>query len=511
MRAAVRHLILVLGDQLSPKLSSLAAIRKDVDVVVMCEVMEEATYVSHHKKKIAFIFSAMRHFADELRQAGFHVHYVTLDDPGNSGSFAGELARAVERFKPEAVRVTEPAEWRVLEHMKSLSEQVVCAVDILPDERFICSHAEFAAWAKGRKSLTMEYFYRDMRRKTGLLMQDGAPLGGRWNFDSENRKPASPDLLRPRRHATAPDAVTLQVIELVEQVFPNNFGTTAGFKFAVTRSDAERALDAFVEDYLPQFGETQDAMLQSDPVLNHSLISFYLNNGLLDPLSVCRAAERSYFQGLSPLNSVEGFIRQIIGWREYVRGIYWLYMPDYAGSNFFGNTRPLPSFYWTGKTEMNCVATVVSETSANAYAHHIQRLMITGNFAMLAGVDPGAIHRWYLEVYADEYEWVELPNVIGMSQYADGGKLASKPYAASANYISRMSDYCESCHYDPRLRIGARACPFNALYWDFLARNHEKLRGNLRLKQVYATWERMENSDRIALRRQAEEFLARLS
>jgi deoxyribodipyrimidine photolyase-related protein len=511
MTVRVRNLILVLGDQLSPGLSSLQGTDKDRDLILLCEVMEEATYVGHHKKKLAFVFSAMRHFAEELREAGYRVHYVTLDDAGNSGSFGGELARAIKTFKPEAVRVTEPGEWRVLEHLRSWSRWLGCRVDILPDNRFLCSHAQFAEWASGRRSLTMEHFYREMRRMTGLLMQGGTPLGGRWNFDADNRKPASPDLLRPRREGIEPDAITRNAIELVERRFPDNVGTTAQFDFAVTRRDAEHALDTFIADFLPQFGETQDAMLQDDGFLNHSLLSFYLNIGLLDPLPVCRAAERAYLQGLAPINAVEGFIRQIIGWREYMRGIYWLYMPAYADSNFFENTRPLPSFYWTGDTDMNCVATVVKDTLANAYAHHIQRLMITGNFALLAGIDPKAVHRWYLEVYADAYEWVELPNVVGMSQYADGGVLGSKPYAASGNYISRMSDYCESCRFDPRLRLGPDACPFNALYWDFLARNREKLRGNQRLTQAYATWQRINERDQEALRRQAEQFLAALS
>lgn len=391
--------------------------------------------------------------------------------------------------------------------MKSWSALTGAELHILPDRRFICAHAEFRQWAEGRKSLTMEYFYREMRRKTGLLMDGDEPVGGRWNFDAENRKPAVPDMLRPKHARFTPDAVTREIIDLVEKVFSDNFGTTDGFGFAVTRDQAEHALRNFIEDFLPSFGETQDAMLQGDAFMNHSLLSFYINIGLLDPLAVCQAAEREYRQGRAPLNAVEGFIRQIIGWREFVRGVYWMKMPDYAEVNFLEAERPLPAFYWTGETDMNCIHTVVKETIAHAYAHHIQRLMITGNFAMLAGVDPRAVHRWYLEVYADAYEWVELPNVIGMSQYADGGLLGTKPYAASGNYISRMSDYCEGCRYDPRKRTGPDACPFNALYWDFLARNEPKLRGNRRLAQAYATWSRMDARTRGDLRRQAAQFL----
>jgi len=511
MARAVRNLVFILGDQLSSDISSLAGLDKDRDVVLMCEVMTEASYVRHHKQKIALIFSAMRHFAEMLRETGFRMRYVCIDDPDNAGSFVGELARAIAALDPETVRVTEPGEWRVLQDMMSWKQGTGIEIAILPDNRFLCSHAEFAQWARGRKSLTMEYFYRDMRRKTGLLMNGDAPVGGRWNFDAENRKPAAPDLLRPRHVGIEPDEITREVISLVERLFPDNFGTIQSFRFAVTRRDAELVLDAFLEHFLPYFGETQDAMLQDDPFLNHSLLSFYINIGFLDPLAVCRAVEARYLEGRAPLNAAEGFIRQIIGWREYMRGVYWLRMPSYASANFFENTRPLPSFYWTGETEMNCVATAVKQTIAHAYAHHIQRLMITGNFALLAGIEPRAVHKWYLEVYADAYEWVELPNVIGMSQYADGGLLGTKPYAAGGSYINRMSDYCENCRYDPRQRTGPNACPFNALYWDFLVRNQPKLKDNHRLSQAYATWNRMDQETRTALRLQAAEFLRTLS
>jgi deoxyribodipyrimidine photolyase-related protein len=511
MSSSVRNLIFILDDQLSLDISSMKGADRGRDLILMCEVMAEATYVRHHKQKIAYIFSAMRHFAEELRADGYRVLYTCIDDPKNTGSFAGELVRVVEACRPEVVRVTEPGEWRVLQAMKTWSALTGLPLHILPDRRFICSHAEFKQWAECRKSLTMEYFYREMRRKTGLLMDGDEPIGGRWTFDAENRKPTIPDMLRPKHARFAPDDATREIIRLVEELFPGNFGTTAEFGFAVTRDQAEQALRIFMEDFLPSFGETQDAMLQGDPFLNHSLLSFYVNIGFLDPLAVCRAAELEYHQGRAPLNAVEGFIRQIIGWREYMRGIYWMYMPAYAEANFFRTKRPLPSFYWTGETGMNCIKTVVKETIAHAYAHHIQRLMITGNFALLAGVDPRAVHRWYLEVYADAYEWVELPNVIGMSQYADGGLLGTKPYAASGNYISRMSDYCEGCRYDPRQRTGPDACPFNSLYWDFLARNAQKLKGNRRLAQPYATWSRMAEETRREVRRQAAELLRTLS
>lgn len=507
----IRNLILLLGDQLSLSMSSLSGADPHSDVVLMCEVMEEATYVSHHRMKLAFVFSAMRHFAEEVREAGFRLVYTRLEDEGNAGSLTGELGRAIAALKPERVIVTEPGEWRVLSAMRAWQDSFGLPVEVRPDLRFLCGHRDFRAWASSRQSLLMEHFYRDMRRRTGYLMDGAEPSGGRWNFDAENRKPARPDLLRPRHPRFEPDRIAEEVLEMVERRFPQNIGRTRPFGYAVRRSDALVALQAFVADFLPRFGETQDAMVSGDPFLNHSLLSMYINTGLLDPREVCEAAEAAYRAGRVPIAAAEGFIRQIIGWREYMRGVYWLKMPDYADSNHFGNSRPLPSFFWTGETEMNCLATVIRETLDHAYAHHIQRLMITGNFALLAGIDPAEVHRWYLEVYVDAYEWVEMPNVIGMSQFADGGVVATKPYAASGNYINRMSDYCSGCRYSVSKKTGPDSCPFNSLYWDFLDRNSDKLRANHRLAQPYATWERMTEEARLAYRQTASDFLSRLT
>jgi len=506
----VRNLIFILGDQLSPGMSSLKDASLEHDVILLCEVADETRYVRHHKKKIAFILSAMRHFAEEMRRAGYRVDYVRLDDPANTGSFSGELERAVQRHGVQRVRVTEAGEWRVAEMMKGWAPRLGIPVDILADDRFLCSREAFSAWAEGRKQMRMEYFYRDMRRKTGLLMRGDAPEGGRWNFDAENRKPAAADLFAEKPAGFSPDDVTHAVIGLVAERFDDHFGSLEDFRFAVTRADAEAALDRFIECHLPLFGDYQDAMVSADPFLHHSLLSAYINVGLLDPLSVCRRVEHAYHEGKAPLNCAEGFIRQIIGWREYVRGVYWLKMPDYAQTNFFEADRPLPDFYWTAETDLNCLKTVISETRDNAYAHHIQRLMITGNFAMLAGVRPADVHRWYLEVYVDAFEWVELPNVIGMSQFADGGFLGSKPYAAGGNYIGRMSDYCETCRYDVKKRTGEGACPFNALYWDFLDRNAQRLRGNPRLGPVYSSWDRMSGEQKADTRESAARFLAKI-
>ena len=500
-------LIPILGDQLSTAISSLDGADKSDAVLLMMEVDEETTYVGHHKRKIAYILSAMRHHVEHLRKLGWTVEYVKLDDPDNAGSFTGEIARAIERYDPDRIVVTEAGEWRVQAMLDSWETLFGIPVDIRPDTRFLCTHAEFAAWAKGRKQFRMEFFYREMRRKTGLLMDGDKPEGGQWNFDKDNRKPAKLDLLMPRPIAFPPDAITQAVIDLVAERFPDNLGSLDAFDYAVTCEDARRQQSAFLDHALPDFGTYQDAMLTGEPHLWHSILSPNINSGLLDPLDLCRKVEELYRAGHVPLNSAEGFIRQIIGWREYVRGIYWLEGPDYVERNFLNARRALPGFYWTGDTDMHCLSEAIGQTLDLAHAHHIQRLMVTGNFALLIGADPKAVHQWYLEVYADAYEWVELPNTLGMSQFADGGLLGSKPYAASGAYINRMSDYCRTCHYDVRERTGENACPFNALYWDFLARNEAKLGNNPRLALPYRNWARMSDDDRRATRNSARAFL----
>ena len=508
--ARVRNLILVLGDQLTPTLSSLVAGDNAQDRVLMAELQDEATYVPHHQKKIAFLFSAMRHFAEELRALGWSVDYVKLDAPENQGSFSAQVAHAIAEHRPQRIIVTEAGEYRVARMFAAWQAQFAIPVDILPDDRFICARAKFSGWAAGRKQLRMEYFYREMRRQTGLLMDGDAPVGGKWNLDAENRKPAAADLFIPAPRAHRPDAITADVLGLVAARFGNNFGDLTPFWFAVSRTDAEAAFAAFVQHALPNFGDYQDAMLAGEPFLYHAVIAQYLNCGLLDPLRVCKQVEAAYRAGRAPLNAAEGFIRQIIGWREYVRGIYWLKMPDYSSSNFFGNTRPLPGFYWTAETDMACVRAAVTQTREQAYAHHIQRLMITGNFALLAGISPHDLHLWYLSVYADAYEWVELPNTVGMSQFADGGLLASKPYAASGAYINRMSDYCRSCRYDVKQRTGPDACPFNALYWNFIAEQRDKIGGNPRMAQMVRTYDKFAAEEQQRISASAAVFLARL-
>jgi deoxyribodipyrimidine photolyase-related protein len=491
---------IVLGDQLTRSISALRDIAPG-DTVLMMEVVEEATYVKHHKQKLTLIFSAMRHFAEELRGEGLRVDYVRLDDPSNTQSFTGEVRRAVDRLKPDRIMVTEPGEWRVREMMTGWG------AEILADERFFAAPASFAAWARGRKQLRMEFFYRDMRQASGFLMDGEQPVGGQWNFDHDNRKALPRDAKPPKHRRFAPDAITTDVMAMVANRFGSHFGDLDCFGWAVTRADALEALDHFITQCLSRFGDYQDAMKQGNAFLYHSVISPYLNIGLITPREACERAEAAWRNGEAPLNAVEGFVRQILGWREYVRGLYWLKMPAYAASNFLSAHRALPDFYWTGRTEMNCLAQAIGDTMRHAYAHHIQRLMVTGNFALLAGLDPRAVEEWYLLVYADAFEWVELPNTHGMALFADGGVMASKPYAASGAYIDRMSDYCAGCRYRPDVKLGPEACPFNYLYWDFLMRNEAKLKANPRMAMPYRTLARMDASRKAEISRQAGAFL----
>ncbi len=497
----------VLGDQLNRRIASLTDLDSETDTVLMVEVADEATYVRHHKQKIALIFSAMRHFARDLEAEGVSVDYVRLDDPRNTGSFTVELARAVERHRPGRVVVTEPGEWRVWEEMRRWGERLGVPVEIRADNRFLCSRAEFGRWAEGQKSYRMEFFYREMRRRTGFLMDGDAPEGGRWNFDRENRKPLPKRLAPPEPPRFEPDAITREVLDLVASRFEDHFGRLEPFRWPVTREAALLALQDFITHRLSLYGDFQDAMRTGSDFLFHSALSTSLNIGLLTAEEVCIAVERAYRDGIAPLNAAEGFVRQVIGWREYVRGVYWHRMPAYAATNALGADRRLPWFYWSGETDMNCLRDCIRSTAENAWAHHIQRLMVTGNFALIAGIRPSELEEWYLVVYADAYEWVELPNVHGMILWADGGVMGSKPYAASGAYINRMSDYCAGCRYDVRRRTGPDACPFNALYWDFVMRHEDRLRANGRMKLIYDALDRMSDGQRDEIRESAQTFL----
>ena len=509
------NLILILGDQISFDLASLKEARKTKDHLLMAEVREEATYVKHHKKKIAFLFAAMRHHANALKEENYSLDYTRLDDKENSGSLTGEIKRALKRKHDEGVEIekviiTSPGEYRLKQQLIQLGKEIEPELELLEDDRFFCHLDDFYEWEKSRKAPRMEDFYREMRKRHNILMAGDGPVGREWNFDSENRKSPEKGLRPPAPFKVKPDEITKEVLTLVEEQFSDHFGDLTPFHYAVTRDDALKALSHFITHRLENFGDYQDAMLENEPWMFHSHLSFYINCGLLSPREAIDQALKAYEQEKAPLNAVEGFVRQILGWREYVRGVYWLKMPDYKSENHFNASRPLPEFFWTGKTQMNCLKQCISETAANAYAHHIQRLMVIGNFALLAGLDPDEVNDWYLLVYADAYEWVELPNVTGMCLYADGGYLATKPYAASGAYINRMSNYCKACNYKVTSKSGEEACPFNYLYWDFLERNQSSLNGNHRLNMVYSNLEKQGSSRREEIKTDASIFFQKL-
>ncbi|MGC8121441.1 cryptochrome/photolyase family protein [Marinobacter sp. VGCF2001] len=505
------NLILILGDQLSPALSALDGADKSNDLIVMAEVHSEASYTNHHKKKLVFIFSAMRHFARQLEQDGWQVHYQTYHPDNTAQSLEQVIGELAEQHQPERLITTECGEWRLHSQISQWHKTLGLPVEIRPDTRYVCAIDEFARWAEGKKQLRMEFFYREMRKKTGLLMtSDNKPEGGNWNFDADNRKKWTGKPPAPGPFRIEPDAITREVIELVEEHFPNHFGTTEDFHFAVTEKQAREALAHFIDFALPCFGDYQDAMSDKEDWLFHSILSPYLNTGLLDPIAVCEEAVRAWHAGQAPLNAVEGFVRQIIGWREFVRGIYWRLMPDYAKENRLGNQRDLPWFYWSGETRMRCMHKAIDATRRNAYAHHIQRLMVTGNFALLAGIKPEAICDWYLAVYIDAFDWVELPNTLGMVMHADGGYLGSKPYAASGKYIQRMSDHCQNCHYRVQDATSEQACPFNSLYWHFIDRHRDDFAKNPRMSMMYRSWDKQKPERREALLKRANWILEHL-
>ena len=498
---------LILGDQLSFDLASLQGLDIQRDTVLLVEVMEEASHVPHHPQKITLIFSAMRHFAEALQQRGVKVRYVKLDDPENTGSVSRELERWHALLRPDAIHITECGDWRLEQSIKDCG----LAIKWHSDSRFLCSRAEFSTWANGKKQLRMEFFYREMRRKSRLLLNgDGSPVGGAWNFDAENRK-ALPRGVRPPSPACfTPDAITRDVLALVAKNFASHYGTLDTFDYPVTHAEAQALWDYFLDWGLAAFGDYQDAMASNEPFLFHARISAALNIGLLDLRQLCGDVEEAYLSGNIALNAAEGFIRQLIGWREYVRGVYWLKMPDYADGNAFGNSRSLPEFYWTGDTQMNCMRQAINQSLEHAYAHHIQRLMVTGNFALLAGIAPSQICEWYLAIYMDAFDWVELPNTLGMVMHADGGYLGSKPYCASGQYIKRMSDYCRGCAYKVSESTTDDACPFNSLYWHFLMRHGDRLRGNQRMAMIYKNLDRMDESRKQALWQRGQWLLAEM-
>lgn len=507
---AAATLRLVLGDQLNP----LHRWFSEVDaatVYVLMEVRQETDYVLHHAQKILAIFAAMRDFAQRLRAAGHQVRYIAIDDDDNLQSVPENIAALIATHGATVFEYQAPDEWRLDQQLYQHGRRSPIPWTMVDTDHFYTTRNQVADIFKGRKQWLMEFFYRQMRVQHQVLMADAKrPLGDEWNYDHDNRKRWRGDPAEPADTRILHDHSALWNTIVAAGV--KSFGSPHAdeLPWPLNRDEALRQLDAFIDDALPQFGDFQDAMSASARRLFHSLLSFALNVKMLHPREVVARAEAAYHAGHAPLPAVEGFIRQILGWREYVRGVYWQHMPDYAGKNFFGHTRALPRWFWDGNTRMNCMSQAITQSLEEAHAHHIQRLMVIGNFALLAGLDTAEVHQWYLGVYIDAFEWVELPNTLGMSQFADGGLLATKPYVSSAAYIDRMSDYCKGCHYDKKARIGALACPYNALYWDFFHRNTATFARNTRTAMVYKQLEKMDQAAIADFQAQAQRLLANL-
>ena len=501
---------LVLGDQLNLRHSWFAQPQPHA-VVVLMEVRQETDYVRHHAQKVLGIFAAMRAFAAQLQAQGHRVHYLTIDDPTNTQDIPRNLEHLAQHYRATHIQYQAPDEYRLDAQLHTWAQTSALHIECVDTEHFLTTRSDLTQHFKGKKQWLMESFYRAMRKRLGVLMDDqGEPQGGQWNFDADNRKPYKgnpppPPAARPIQDLSA-------LWSTIQATGIHTFGNPQASQFVwpTSRTQALHDLEHFVAHSLPHFGDFQDALSSQSWRLFHSLLSFALNTKMLHPLEVVQAAEAAYRSGHAPLHAVEGFIRQIIGWREYVRGVYWAHMPGYTQHNALQHNAPLPSWFWTGRTHMACMASAIGQSLEHAYAHHIQRLMVIGNFALLAGINPQALHEWYLGVYIDAFEWVEAPNTLGMSQRADGGIIATKPYVSSAAYLDRMGDHCSGCHYDKKAKTGERACPFNALYWDFFERHRARLGGNPRLSMVYRQLDQMAPEALQGLRDQATHTLQRL-
>lgn len=479
----MRNLILILGDQLNLDASAFDGFDPAVDRVFMAEVREESTQVWSSQPRIAVFLAGMRHLKGRLEERGYPLEYRYLEDPENLGTLALELDAAIQRGRPRQLIMTAPGDWRVLQDLTGVARRHELSLEIRDDRTFFSTVRDFAAFASGRRQIRMEYWYRALRRQHDILMEEGEPVGGQWNFDADNRQSFGKEGPKavPKPLRFAPDALTQTVLALVEEHFPDHPGSLDNFSWPMTPEEAHEALSDFLEHRLALFGPYEDAMWQGEPCLFHSQLSMAMNLKLLSAQEVVRAVETRYREGRIALASAEGFIRQVLGWREYVRGIYWTQMPEYRHLNALAASQDLPAFFWTGETSMNCLSECLRQSLSLGYAHHIQRLMVIGLYALLFGVRPNAIHEWFLAVYVDAVEWVELPNTLGMGQFGDGGYMASKPYVASGQYIHRMSNYCQSCAFDPKQRVGEKACSFTTLYWDFLMRHRDQLISNPRM------------------------------
>lgn len=507
--ARYQEIRLILGDQLNAQHSWYRSKSPDI-LYVIAEIHEEATYVPHHIQKVCAFFLAMENFANALASAGHQVLHLTLDDTRKYPNFPALLDHLVHQYGVELVSYQQPDEYRLLTQLSHWAKESAVKTLCVDTEHFLLPWQQIPEWLPANKGWRMEFFYRRMRKVHKVLMDGDDPVGGQWNFDKENRLPLDKGLSIPKPMMFRQDIAAIK--KRIEKHKIKTIGSVGNtLLWPTTRKDSQKLLRFFIKELLPLFGTYQDAMSQDEWSIFHSRLSFSMNTKMLHPMEVIRAVESAHQERTDiSISQAEGFIRQILGWREFVRAIYWRSIPGYTDQNYFSAQRKLPDYFWNGDTRMACMAKAIGQSLEFAYAHHIQRLMVTGNFCLLAGIEPQQVHEWYLSIYIDALEWVEAPNTLGMSLFADGGKLASKPYSAGGNYIHKMSDHCQHCYYSVKAKHGENSCPFNSLYWHFLHRHQDKLRNNHRLSMIYRNWEKRDDKDRQAILETAEHYLANI-
>jgi deoxyribodipyrimidine photolyase-related protein len=505
----LKSLVLILGDQLDLQGAALQGFNFETDEIIMIESIHEGQYVWSHKAKVALFLSAMRHFAQALTDLKYPLVYIKE----SRLSITDNLKEYIQKKGIQHLVCVEPGEYRLKIALEKLAHELDLQLDMREDNHFYCTHQEFIEWVANKKELRLEYFYRLMRKTHQILVDaDGNPEGGQWNFDQDNRKPypkKGPGII-DKPLSFPHDDITAEVITYVRKAYSDHPGSLDAFDWPVTREQALKALEYFVEYRLRNFGVYQDAMWTDTPFGWHSILSSSMNLKLLNPREVVNAVLIAWKKYSLDLSTVEGFIRQILGWREFVRGMYYLDMPQMAQDNYYQHANPLPSWYWTGATDMACLKDAIGQTLQYGYAHHIQRLMVTGNFALLAEVLPTAVCDWYLAIYVDAIEWVELPNTAGMALFANGGRFTSKPYIASGAYIKRMSNYCNGCRYKPDVRFGETACPVTTLYWNFLIKHRDQFEASPRTRLMTANLKRISDDDQKAITLHAKKILSNL-
>lgn len=509
MKNKIRNLLVLFNDQIAFPIKQNENFDKKQDYILFIEPAEFFFKSNHHKKKLVFILSSFRNYAEELKKENYNILYEKIEDNVQRDTINIICDKYLKEYHIEKLTFIEPSDYDLEQNIKKIKHEK----EILIDNSFYCNKLEFKKWAEAQKNILMENFYRYLRKKHNILIENNKPTGGKWNFDSMNRESINKKTMIKKQNLYFPENNFIKkIIKVVDTFFKDNIGNTSNYNFGYTKKDAKLRINYFFKNHLKEFGKFQDAMVEENEYINHSIISMYLNNGLLKPKDVIDSSIDFAKKNQDiPLNSLEGFIRQILGWREFIRGIYWLKMPNYKESNFFSFNKKIPGFYWDYKTNMNCIKQSVKNTIDNSYAHHIQRLMILGNFALLAHIDPKEVQDWFLCVYADAYEWVEMPNVIGMALFADGGVFSTKPYIASGNYINKMSNYCQNCIYNQKTKIEEDSCPFNYLYWNFLIKNQKELKNNPRLFFPYNNLAKMKEIDLIKIQKNSTKFLEEIS